>query len=296
MAPATNAARTITATRGQHTARGRSTARGLLLACHPLPCLAVTLLSTGLGALAHLDIERLLLVSAVELAGQLSIGWSNDWLDAGRDAAVQRTDKPVATGSVATGAVAGAAALALTTTCALAVALGWRAAVVCLAGVACGWLYNLWLKATLVSWLPYALAFGTLPAVATLTAPRPHWPTPWTLAAATVLGIAAHLANVLPDLRGDVATGVRGLPHRIGARASALATIGLLWAALVIIVLQPGRHGGWWRWTAGAAGTIGAVTAAATVRRDPSSRWFFAVSIAVAAADLALFALRGARL
>ena len=33
------------------------------------------------------------------------------------------------------------------------------------------------------------------------------------------LGAAAHLANVAPDLEDDLATGVRGLPHRMGARA-----------------------------------------------------------------------------
>src|SRR5665647_499792 len=36
---------------------------------------------------------------------------------------------------------------------------------------------------------------------------------------------AAHLANVLPDLGDDVATGIRGLPHRIGARALSLIHI-----------------------------------------------------------------------
>ena len=60
-------------------------ARALALACHPLPTVAVTAISAGLAALAGLGLERgLLLVTAI-LAGQLSIGWSNDSIDAARD-------------------------------------------------------------------------------------------------------------------------------------------------------------------------------------------------------------------
>ena len=43
-------------------------------------------------------LARGLLVTAAVLAGQLSIGWSNDLIDARRDRAVGRTDKPLAVG------------------------------------------------------------------------------------------------------------------------------------------------------------------------------------------------------
>ncbi|MHA6618356.1 hypothetical protein [Pseudonocardia sp. DLS-67] len=42
----------------------------------------------------------MLLVAAAVLAGQVSIGWRGDALDAGRDAAAGRPDKPVDTGAV----------------------------------------------------------------------------------------------------------------------------------------------------------------------------------------------------
>ncbi|MGH3680824.1 MAG: UbiA family prenyltransferase, partial [Natronosporangium sp.] len=47
----------------------------------------------------------------------------------------------------------------------------------------------------------------------------------------------AHFANVLPDLADDAATGVRGLPHRLGAIGSALAATGLLLAATAALVV-----------------------------------------------------------
>src|SRR5665647_2949905 len=81
-----------------------------------------------------------------------------------------------------------------------------------------------------------AVAFGMLPAVATLSASPPRWPAAWALTAGGLLGVVAHLANVLPDLGDDVATGIRGLPHRIGARATALTAAAILLTASAVIL------------------------------------------------------------
>ena len=46
--------------------------------------------------------------------------------------------------------------------------------------------------------------------------------------------------NVLPDLDDDAATGVRGLPHRLGARwSAALAAMVLVGATVAIVVGAP---------------------------------------------------------
>src|SRR6188472_137581 len=87
--------------------------RALVLSCHPLPTIAVTAISAGLAALAGLSLGRGLLLVAAVLAGQLSIGWSNDAIDAARDRASARVDKPVASGAVSSRAVGVAAAIAL---------------------------------------------------------------------------------------------------------------------------------------------------------------------------------------
>ncbi len=50
-----------------------------------------------------------------------------------------------------------------------------------------------------------------------------------------------HLTNVLPDLEDDERTGVRGLPHRIGPRASAVvAAIGIVVGAVAVLVGSSG--------------------------------------------------------
>ena len=62
----------------------------------------------------------------------------------------------------------------------------------------------------------------------------------WLPVAGALLGVGAHFVNVLPDLADDAATGIRGLPHRLGARRSqAVSAIVLVVAAVVIVVGAP---------------------------------------------------------
>src|SRR5664280_1382538 len=263
--------------------------RALALSCHPSPSVAVTAISAGLVALADLPIGRGALVTGAVFTGQLSIGWSNDYLDAERDRAVLRSNKPVATGAMEP-RVAGILTLALSA------ALGWPGGAAALATVLCAWAYNLGLKATVLSWLPYAIAFGMLPAVATLSASPPRWPAAWALTAGGLLGVAAHLANVLPDLGDDVATGIRGLPHRIGARTTALTAAAILLTASAVILFGPVGQPGTWRWAGFAAAVLVAGAAARLAYGDPSSRRFFRAIILIAALDLVSFAFSGIRL
>lgn len=210
----------------------------LVASAHPGPSAAVTSL-TGLFALAlGLDPARVLVLIAAVLSGQLSIGWSNDLIDLARDRAVGRGDKPLAQGRVDPGVVRSACVLALLLTVPLSFACGWRAGGVHLLCVSCGWAYNLGLKATPWSWLPYAIAFGGLPAFAWLTEHpglRPPW---WLVLVGALLGVGAHFLNALPDLDDDAVTGVRGLPHRLGDRGSRPVAIAILAAAACVVVAR----------------------------------------------------------
>ncbi|MBI5159842.1 MAG: UbiA family prenyltransferase [Micrococcales bacterium] len=179
------------------------------------------------------------LVFAAVLTGQLSIGWSNDLIDAERDRAAGRTDKPVASGMI--GARLLLAALVSTTaaTVVLSLALGWPAAAAQLLVVLCGGLYNLGAKATVLSPVMYALAFGALPAVATLARSAPALPPWWVTLAGALLGVGAHFGNVLPDLDDDRRSGVRGVPQRIGRRPSALVAAAAVLTAAVLVLFGP---------------------------------------------------------
>ncbi|WP_153398136.1 UbiA family prenyltransferase [Ornithinicoccus halotolerans] len=210
---------------------------GLLRACHPAPALLVTVIAGGLGVAAGAGPLRLAHVVAAVAAGQLVIGWSNDLIDHERDRLVDRTDKPLATGEIPVRAAVLALVLAVLATTALSLLLGAVPGLLHLGLVVGGGVaYNVWLKSTVWSWLPYAVAFGALPAVAWTAAGAagPPW---WVLPAGALLGVAAHVLNVLPDLADDARTGVRGMPHRLSALHARQLAVGLLAVAVVVVVL-----------------------------------------------------------
>jgi 4-hydroxybenzoate polyprenyltransferase len=265
----------------------------LVRACHPEPSLAVTTITTALAVSAGRG-PGSAWVAAAMLSGQLSIGWSNDWIDADRDRTTARPDKPAARGELSPAAVRTAAFTAAGACVPLSFAMGWRAGGLHLLAVAVAWGYNLRLKSTALSWLPYALAFGAIPSIVTLGLPRSPWAPGWATAAGALLGVGAHLANVLPDLADDAATGVRGLPHRLGNRWSAALSAVLLLAATAVLAVGPGRPG-----ATGlvALGGAAAVTAAGLLlARRAGSRAPFRAAMVVAAVDVALLLAGGSSL
>jgi 4-hydroxybenzoate polyprenyltransferase len=225
----------VTTTRAAVTGRAADLARS----CHPAPTVAVTAFAGILAGVAGNSPGRVALVAAAVLAGQLSIGWSNDRLDAHRDRVAGRRDKPIAAGRLGPGTVDRTIAFALAATLVLSLALGWRAGLLHLAAVGCGWAYNIGLKSTWWSWLPYAAAFAALPAIATLALPERALPGWWAVVAAALLGVSANLTNALPDLVGDLRTGIIGLPHRLGATGSLLLAAALLLGASACVAFGP---------------------------------------------------------
>ena len=201
------------------------------------PTVAVTTFTTLLAAGAGMSPRRLPWVAAATLAGQLSVGWSNDWLDRHRDRAARRMSKPLVRGDIADETVIRGAVVAVVACLVLTLALGWRATVAHMAAVALAWAYNAGLKSTSVSVAPYVGAFALLPVVVTLALEPARWSPVWAVLAGAALGGGAHFANVLPDLEDDAATGVRGLPHRLGVRGSLAAAAVLSGAGVACVVI-----------------------------------------------------------
>lgn len=259
-----------------------SAVRGLVLATHPGPTVAVTVLTALLAVGRELGIGAGLLVTAAVFTGQLGIGWSNDLIDGARDRAAGRSDKPVAAGVVSEATVRIAIALSLLLCVVLSLACGLASASVhLLLGVASGWAYNLWFKRTVLSPLPYAVAFGVLPAVVSLVGEDPVWPPGWVMVAGALLGVGAHLLNALPDLAEDREAGVFGLPQRLGAaRIRMIAPTALLLASAVLVVGRGSSGLGW------VALSVCAVLAVGAARSR--ERWPFVLAIAIAAVDVAL--------
>ena len=269
-----------------------TSSRALVMACHPVPTVAVTTLATVLVASAGNDASTVVLAAIAVLTGQLSIGWSNDLIDVRRDAASGRRDKPLAAAAVTPHVVRAATVAALFGTLVSSLALGWRAMLAQLCVVASGWVYNYPLKSTPLSPLPFFVAFGTLPAVATLALGDPAWPPTWVLVAAGLIGVSAHFGNVLPDLDDDAATGVRGMPHRLGRVWSAV--VALLSAVTASVVVVVGARPPW-RLGVAALALAATLVAGALfgVRRQRSSEAAFYASMGVAAIGVGLIVATG---
>jgi 4-hydroxybenzoate polyprenyltransferase len=204
-----------------------------------MPSGAVTACAVMLTAAAGNSAGTCLLAGVAVLAGQLSVGWSNDRIDVDRDRRVDHEGKPLAAGAVPLRVVDAALALSVIATVVLSLLLGWRAGGLHLVAVAAAWLYNAGMKATWLSWLPYGVAFGALPAIATLALPDHPGPQPWIVLSAALLGIAVNFVNAKQSLADHPRSDVHGLPDRIGGRPSLLVAVVLVATATALITWAP---------------------------------------------------------
>jgi 4-hydroxybenzoate polyprenyltransferase len=197
--------------------------------------LAITALTTALAAQAAPHGIGPVLTAPAMLAGMLSIGWSNDALDAPRDAAAGRTDKPVATGAISVRAVWIAAFAGLLAALAMSLAIGVVTAIILAVIVGVSWAYNLGLKSTLADGLIAVLVFGLLPVYAASTLPGHPVPAWYAIAGAALLGAGGHFVIALPDLAADWATGVNGLAQQVAARWG----VGTMRGVVLVLLLSP---------------------------------------------------------
>jgi 4-hydroxybenzoate polyprenyltransferase len=216
--------------------RTPSTALLLFASSHPGPTVTVTVLAAVIAAAVGQPVWLVVLVALTVVAGQLSIGLANDWIDADRDRAVGRSDKPVARGLIAVGTVRTAASVTAGTAVVLSLFLGPVAAVAHVVLVAAGWAYDAGLKRSVWSVAPFVVAFGLLPVVSVAAGPEGQWPAWWAIATGAVFGVAIHCTNVLPDLVDDAATGVRGFPHRLGLRGAGIVAFASLVVAAALVL------------------------------------------------------------
>jgi 4-hydroxybenzoate polyprenyltransferase len=107
---------------------------------------------------------------------------------------------------------------------------------------------------------------------------------------AALLGAAAHFANTVGDTEADAATGVRGLPQRIGPRRSMLVTaVVVACSGAVLLVGAPGR--GPLGVTVLASGVLVAAAGAVLGARSGSGRFAFRLTLVAVGLVVAGFLL-----
>jgi 4-hydroxybenzoate polyprenyltransferase len=180
-------------------------------------------------------------VAIAVLLGQLSVGWSNDAIDAPRDRAVSRVSKPIVAGAVERTLVARCAIAALAASVVLSFVLAGGAGGAChLVFLASAWAYNLGLKRTVVSLVPYLVGFAALPGFVTYGLDPARAPEAWLVLVSGLLGLAAGLSNAAHDVDDDRSTQVRGAVVRMGADTARVWCVVVLIAATVVLAVGAG--------------------------------------------------------
>lgn len=266
--------------------------RGLIAACHPGPALAVTAGITILAAALGCGPQGTALVLLAILTGQLSIGWVNDAHDAPSDRAAGRSEKPVVRGWISEGALWTAASIAVALCIPLSIwAAGPIGGLAHLTAVASAWAYDLWLKTTVWSWLPYVVSFGLLAPFLTHSLTPPQSAAPWSVATLSLLGLGAHLANGIPDIEGDRRTATEGVVGRLGGRWATLLSVTTLIAAAALVVGQIGLS------TAASVAVLAGVAAALTsAALSSGGRHLFPVVMLLAVGNALLLTLNASQI
>jgi 4-hydroxybenzoate polyprenyltransferase len=207
---------------------------GLVRLTHPFPSLldggatlAIALLAGG----RPLDALRL---GAAMVALQASIGTINDLVDVPRDAG-RKTGKPIPAGLVGLTTATLLALVAAAVGLVLSLPSGLATGVVAVAILGVGLLYDLWLRGTAWSWLPFALGIPLLPVFAWLGATG-RVPELFLVLVPTafISGAGLAIANALADVERDAEAGVRSVASHMGA-AGAWTAHAMLQATVVAV-------------------------------------------------------------
>jgi 4-hydroxybenzoate polyprenyltransferase len=197
---------------------------------------------TYILSLTQFPVSESLFIALAILLGQFFVGWSNDLIDFHRDKAALRSKKPLVAGTITqvTLRISIWAALLGALIVSLLSPLGVNGTAIHFLGLLSATAYNLKLKSTLLSVVPYIVSFGALPwAIYIAAGTRPP---AWLVVGFILISSAFHFLNVLKDIDSDIAQGILGLPQVIGRRKS--IAMALLLAGLgVLVVVQASANG-----------------------------------------------------
>jgi len=212
-------------------------ARGyvFLRAAHFGPTVIVTTASFLLSLSQYSIIDSLRVAIAI-FAGQLVVGWSNDFIDAPLDIAAHRTKKPIVSKEINPEQLKRSIVFALVAAVLLSLfsPLGLTGTLIHFLGILSATFYNFKLKPTILSPIPYIVSFGALPWAIYL--PAGNHPPLWLYLDFMLIAVAFHFFNVLKDFQWDINQGVLGLPQRLGRNASLVISISLVISAIFVLI------------------------------------------------------------
>ncbi len=212
--------------------------KGLLKAAHFGPTLIVTTISFAVATFYWWEGPAYVIAFGV-FTGQLVVGWSNDLYDFEDDLKHQRSKKPLVSGLITKKYLQKwlRFMVPFSFVANLLGPLGIKGGLLYMLGIACGVAYNFYFKFSILSPLPYAIAFAALPTSVAIS--KDINPPMWMIFGGALFGMAAHFINVIKDMDQDQASGIKGLPQRLGktksiAAAAVLIALGI--SALIFLI------------------------------------------------------------
>ncbi len=191
----------------------------LAKASHAGPTLLVVFVSFSL-ATTQFSVPQSLEIASAILAGQFVVGWSNDVLDFDLDSQAARSKKPLVSGELSPEFLKRSILIAIIAALILSLIgpLGIIGTAIHLLGLLSATGYNLKLKRTILSPLPYIISFGAMPwAIYEANGINPPL---WIYLGFALFATAFHFLNVLKDLQWDISQGILGAPQRLGRAGS----------------------------------------------------------------------------
>ncbi len=203
--------------------------KGLLKASHFGPTLLVTAISFGFATYYWWEGPAYLIAFGV-FTGQLVVGWSNDLYDYQDDLSHNRKNKPLISGQITKELLQNWLkwVTPFSFIANLIGPLGVKGGLVYMLGILCGVAYNFYFKFSVLSPLPYAIAFAALPSSIAIS--KGITPPVWMWLGGALFGMAAHFINVIKDMKEDQISKIGGLPQRLGSKNS-------IWVAIILVVL-----------------------------------------------------------
>ena len=203
--------------------------RGLLKASHFGPTLLVTAISFGFATYYWWEGPAYVIAFGV-FTGQLVVGWSNDLYDYQDDLSHNRKNKPLVSGQITEELLQNWLkwVTPFSFIANLFGPLGVKGGLVYMLGILCGVAYNFYFKFSVLSPLPYAIAFAALPSSIAIS--KGIVPPVWMWLGGALFGMAAHFINVIKDMKEDQISKIGGLPQRLGSKNS-------IWVAVILIAI-----------------------------------------------------------
>jgi 4-hydroxybenzoate polyprenyltransferase len=210
---------------------------GLMRASHFGPTMLVTAISYFFAQLYWWEGPSMVIAFAF-FCGQLVVGWSNDLIDYQDDLRHNRLNKPLVAGLITPKYLQGW--LKVMVPIAILVnlfgPLGFIGGGLSLFAVGWAVAYNFYFKFNVFSPLPYAVAFAALPSCMAFS--KDQMPPLWMWLGGALFGVAAHFLNVIKDMKQDNQSGIKGLPQRVGTKASVFVAVLLIASAIALLALS----------------------------------------------------------